>query len=70
MKKYLLAVGGLNAHLSALHAACALSAARRITCGNKQHEASAIVCITPLEAALVLHDASRAFSALSILCNE
>ena len=52
-------------NVSALCAACALSAARRITCRNKQHKASAIVFITPLEAALVLHDASRPFSALS-----
>ena len=63
---YILAVGALNAHLmSALSTQRVLCAARSITCRNKQHEASVIVFITPLEAALVLHDASRPFSALS-----
>ena len=51
--------------MSAFSAQHVLSVQRAVTrVENKQHEASVIVFILPLEAAIVMHDASRPFSAL------
>ena len=63
---YIFAVDALNAHLmSAFSAQHVLSVQRAVTRVKNKHEASVIVFISPLEAAIVMHDASRPFSALA-----